>query len=195
MQKQSDTVLKSSIEIYKTSDNTIGIKVAFQDETVWLTQSQMAELFGINKSGISRHIKNIFETQELEESATVAKIATVQTEGDRSIMRDLVHYNLDMIISVGYRVNSKKEKASNLLYFITKNHSFVDGNKRIAAACFLYFLQRNHCLLQQNGMPVIDNNTLAALTLFIANSKPEEADIVKQLAISILIRNQENNQE
>ncbi len=195
MQKQSDTVLKSSIEIYKTSDNTIGIKVAFQDETVWLTQSQMAELFGINKSGISRHIKNIFETQELEESATVAKIATVQTEGDRSIMRDLVHYNLDMIISVGYRVNSKKEKASNLLYFITKNHSFVDGNKRIAAACFLYFLQRNHCLLQQNGMPVIENNTLAALTLFIANSKPEEADIVKQLAISILIRNQENNQE
>lgn len=82
-----------------------------------------------------------------------------------------------------------EEKAANLLYFITKNHSFIDGNKRIAATCFLYFLQTNRALLKPDGLPVIDNSTLAALTLFIAASKPEEASIVKQLTISILNRN------
>jgi prophage maintenance system killer protein len=82
-----------------------------------------------------------------------------------------------------------EEKAANLLYFITKNHSFVDGNKRIAAACFLYFMEQNKALLKPDGTPIIDNATLAALTLFIATSKPEEAEIVKQLTISILNRN------
>lgn len=82
-----------------------------------------------------------------------------------------------------------EEKAANLLYFITKNHSFVDGNKRIAAACFIYFLQKNNALLKPEGTPIIDNATLAALTLFIATSKAEEAEIVKQLTISILNRN------
>ncbi len=82
-----------------------------------------------------------------------------------------------------------EEKAANLLYFITKNHSFVDGNKRIAAACFVYFLEQNDVLLKEDGHPIIDNNTLAALTLFIATSKTEESDIVKQLVISILNRN------
>ena len=86
---------------------------------------------------------------------------------------------------------SIEEKAANLLYFITKNHSFVDGNKRIAAACFLYFMQKNHALFNPNGSPIIDNATLAALTLFIATSKTDEAEIVKQLTISILNRNKE----
>ena len=72
---------------------------------------------------------------------------------------------------------------------ITKNHSFVDGNKRIAASCFVYFLKQNDSLLNEDGQLIIDNNTLAALTLFIATSKTEEADIVKQLVISILNRN------
>jgi prophage maintenance system killer protein len=84
---------------------------------------------------------------------------------------------------------SIEEKAANLLYFITKNHSFVDGNKRIAAACFLYFMEKNKALLKYDGTPIIDNATLAALTLFIATSKTEEAEIVKQLTISILNRN------
>lgn len=83
-----------------------------------------------------------------------------------------------------------EEKAANLLYFITKNHSFVDGNKRIAAACFVYFLQQNNALLKSDGSPIIENDTLAALTLFIATSKTDEADIVKRLVISILNRNQ-----
>ena len=84
---------------------------------------------------------------------------------------------------------SIEEKASNLLYFITKNHSFVDGNKRIAAACFAYFLQQNKILLTDSGISIIDNDTLAALTLFIAASKSEESETVKKLTISILNRN------
>jgi prophage maintenance system killer protein len=79
-----------------------------------------------------------------------------------------------------------EEKAANLLYFITKNHSFVDGNKRIAAACFLLFLDRNNALYRASGTPLISNEALAALTLFIATSKTEEADIVKHFIISIL---------
>ena len=82
-----------------------------------------------------------------------------------------------------------EEKAANLLYFITKNHSFVDGNKRIAAACFVYFLNQNTALFKDDGKQIIDNDTLAALTLFIASSKTEEAEIVKRLVISILNRN------
>jgi prophage maintenance system killer protein/prophage antirepressor-like protein len=82
-----------------------------------------------------------------------------------------------------------EEKAANLLYFVVKNHSFVDGNKRIAAACFLYFLEQNNALLKPDGSPIIDNSTLAALTLFIATSKTNESEIVKHLVISILNRN------
>ena len=81
-----------------------------------------------------------------------------------------------------------EEKAANLLYYIVKNHSFVDGNKRIAAACFLFFLERNNYLFI-NEKPIISNEALASLTLFIAASKSEEADIVKKLVISILNRN------
>lgn len=82
-----------------------------------------------------------------------------------------------------------EEKAANLLYYITKNHSFVDGNKRIAAACFLYFLQQNNVLKNSKGDPIINNETLATLTLYIANSKSEENEVVKQLIISVLNRN------
>jgi prophage maintenance system killer protein len=84
---------------------------------------------------------------------------------------------------------SIEEKAANLLYFITKNHSFVDGNKRIAAACFLYFLQKNDLLFNKNGSQIIGNETLASLTLFVASSETSEAEIVKRLIISILNRN------
>ena len=83
---------------------------------------------------------------------------------------------------------SIQEKAANLLYYIVKNHSFVDGNKRIAAACFLYFLDKNKALIK-DSKTIISNEALAALTLFIATSKPEEADIVKQFVISVLNRN------
>ena len=321
--------MDNKIEIYKTKDNLTEIRVQFDEETVWLSQVQMLDLFESSKANISEHIKHIYADGELSRSATVRKFRTVQVEGNRSVSREIEHYNLDVIISVGYRVNSKRgiqfrqwatarlkdylvqgyainekrlaqkqqeveylktgirilnraieqqataeelemlhifakglellddydhetldiqgntnlqtvyptydeymnlinkmysefksgvfavpkddsfhssinqirqgfgdtefyptieEKAANLLYFITKNHSFIDGNKRIAAACFIYFLQRNEALLRSDGTPIINNSTLAALTLFIATSKPEEAQIVKQLAISILNR-------
>jgi len=87
---------------------------------------------------------------------------------------------------------SLQEKAANLLYFIVKNHSFVDGNKRIAAACFIYFLDKNKALMNKNNGLSIGNDALAALTLFIATSQPQEADIVKRFIISILNRNEDN---
>ncbi|MFL2080557.1 virulence RhuM family protein [Latilactobacillus sakei] len=92
--------------LYKTDNSNISIDVIISNETLWTTQKAMAELFGVDKSSISRHLKNIFETHELEELATVAKIETVQNEGARSVTRELTIYNLDAIISVGYRVNS-----------------------------------------------------------------------------------------
>ena len=94
--------------LYQAEDGQTRIECRFQGETVWLTQQQMAELFGVDKSGVSRHLKNIYESGELSQEATVAKFATVQTEGNRKIKRNLTYYNLDVIISVGYRVNSKK---------------------------------------------------------------------------------------
>ena len=322
--------MKNKIEIFKSSDNQIELKVQFDEDTVWLNQRQMAELFDKDSDTIGLHLKNIYNESELEEISTTEYFSVVQKEGKRLVKRKIKFYNLDTIISVGYRVNSKRgtqfrqwatqrlkdylvqgyainekrlaqkqqeveylktgirilnramdeqttaeefemlkvfakglsllddydhelldkkgitqqqtnypsveeylkmiqvmyseidselfakpkdesfhssvnqikqsfgdtelyptieEKAANLLYFITKNHSFVDGNKRIAAACFLYFMEQNKALLKPDGTPIIDNATLAALTLFIATSKPEEADIVKQLTISILNRN------
>lgn len=87
---------------------------------------------------------------------------------------------------------SLEEKATMLLYFVVKNHAFVDGNKRIAAACFLKFLQQNNMLFNSDQQPIISNDTLASLTLFIASSKPEEMQTVTRLVISVLNRNNSN---
>ena len=97
---------ENNIIIFKTEDNQIKVDVHFYDESVWLTIDQMAELFERNKSTISRHIKNIYEENELTPEATVAKFATVQNEGGRRVERLMDYYNLDVIISVGYRVKS-----------------------------------------------------------------------------------------
>lgn len=97
---------RGQILLYQTPDGESRIEVKLQGETVWLTLDQMAELFQRNKSTISRHIKNVFDEGELQPEATVAFFATVQSEGNRKVSRDLAFYNLDMIISVGYRVHS-----------------------------------------------------------------------------------------
>ena len=97
---------RGQILLYQTPDGESRIEVRLQGETVWLNLDQMAELFQRNKSTISRHIKNVFEEEELQQDATVAFFATVQTEGKRKVERDIAYYNLDMIISVGYRVHS-----------------------------------------------------------------------------------------
>lgn len=96
------------IILYQTQEGEAKIEVRLANETVWLTADQMAELFQRNKSTISRHIKNIFESGELEQNRTVAFFATVQNEGQRKVERNITYYNLNMIISVGYRVNSHR---------------------------------------------------------------------------------------
>ena len=94
--------------LYTAPTGEIRVDVLLQDESVWLTQKAIAELFGVVKSTVSEHLTNIFTTNELDETSTVRKIRTVQTEGNRTVNRDLDYYNLDAIISVGYRVNSAK---------------------------------------------------------------------------------------
>ena len=98
---------KSEIILFKTKDEKISISVHLEDETVWLTQEMIAQLFETTKQNVSLHILNIFEEKELDEKATVKDFLTVQQEGNRKVKRKLIYYNLDMIISVGYRVKSK----------------------------------------------------------------------------------------
>lgn len=328
-------MMNNSIEIYRSLDGSIQLNVKLENDTVWLTQSQMAELFGVDRTSIVRHIRNIYKSEELDQNSTCAKNAQVRTEGHRSILREIPYYNLDMIISVGYRVNSKnatsfrrwatsvlkqyiikgyainqqikldrynelkdvvrlmsrtvglqekvtseeygglfnvisdyvyaldtldhydyqslsiqkttkiepfratydnameainalkekfggsqwfanekddsfkssigqiyqtfggeylypsvEEKAAMLLYLVVKNHSFSDGNKRIAAMLFLWFLNNNHVLYAEDGHKRIADNTLVALTLMIAESRTEEKDVMVKVVVNLI--NKEN---
>jgi len=321
---------KNQIEIYHNEKSNITVAVKLVGETLWLDQYQIAHLFDTDRTSIGRHLKKNYTSKELDIEATSAKIAQVQKDGGREVKRNINFYNLDAILSVGYRVNSKKgtayriwanqvlkdylvkgysinkkrlaekdkeikflhsgiqivsraieekatqkgfeylnqflkglsllddydhesldtkgitlseaiypkrkdyqslidrmkaefdsdifgfekdqsfesaiaqiskgfdetyfypsieEKAATLLYPVVKNHAFTDGNKRIAAACFLMFLQQNNLLINKLGNPIISNEALASVTLFIASSKPEEMEVVKNLVISILNRN------
>ena len=98
---------KSEIVIFKTADEKISVDVCFEGETVWLTQAQLVDLYGSSKANASEHIKHIFEEEELTKEATVRKFRTVKTEGNRNVEREIEYYNLDMIISLGYRIKSK----------------------------------------------------------------------------------------
>nr|MBP9888318.1 virulence RhuM family protein [Leptospiraceae bacterium] len=99
---------QSELLLYQTPDGVTKIETRLQDETVWLTQAQLCELFQKSKSSISEHIKHIFEEGELEEALTVRKFRTVQKEGSKDVEREIEYYNLDVIISVGYRVKSHR---------------------------------------------------------------------------------------
>lgn len=101
------TTDESQIVLYQP-DESISLQVKIEEDTVWLTQAQMVELFGSSKANISEHINNIYQQGELMQSATVRKIRTVRKEGNRTVTRNMDYYNLDMIISVGFRVNSHK---------------------------------------------------------------------------------------
>ena len=101
MATEKEIAHSGKVVIYQTEDSKTKVNVWFEDETVWLSIEQMAELFGRDKSVISRHIKHIFEEGELEEDSTVAKFATVQREGYRDVERNVEYYNLDVVISVG----------------------------------------------------------------------------------------------
>lgn len=121
--------------LYQTANGEINLNVLLQEETIWLTQKAMGELFGVAKSTISEHLSNIFETNELQKEATVRNFRTVQQEGERQVARDLEYYNLDAIISVGYRVNSTK--ATQFRIWATKTlkeyiiKGFVLDDKRL----------------------------------------------------------------
>lgn len=99
---------QKNIVIYQAPNGAIEVRIDSQKETILLTQQQVAELFGVQKAAISKHVKNIFDSSELDKTATVSNLETVQTEGKRTIKRKVEYYNLDLILSVGYRVNSKK---------------------------------------------------------------------------------------
>ena len=123
---------KSNIVVY--NDGELELNVSVKQESVWLNLNQICELFDRDKSVISRHIKNIFLEKELEKFSTVAKYATVQLEGGREILRDIEYYNLDVIISVGYRVKSQKgvkfrQWATTILRNYIQNGYVINGEK------------------------------------------------------------------
>ena len=99
---------ESQILFYANPDGSVKIDVYFQDETVWLTQKQMAELFGVEVSTVNYHLKEIFNSLELQENSTIRKIRIVKLEGQRQVEREVEYYHLDAIISVGYRINSQQ---------------------------------------------------------------------------------------
>lgn len=143
----------SEILIYKTPDNKINVEMKLVDETLWLPQNKIAELFGVTKASISRHIKNIYKSQELDTASTVSKIETVQNEGGREIKRQIEYYNLDMIIAVGYRINSKQAThfriwATNILKeyiikgFVMNDKRLMEPNKTFGEDYFDELLER-----------------------------------------------------
>lgn len=223
----------TNVVIYQAKNGQIEFRGDFKRDTVWGSLNQISELFGRDKSVISRHIKNIFKSQELEPNSVVAKIATTASDG-KTYQVD--YYNLDVILSVGYRVDSKQatlfriwatktlrqhllegytinkkrialnyerflravgnvfqsfgkqdvyptveEKASHLLYFMVKNHPFVDGNKRSGAFAFVWLL-RKAGLLRANLTP----EALTALTLLVAESPAKEKEKIIGLILLLL---------
>jgi len=195
--------LQVSILLYPQAGGSDATEVRLEGDTVWLTQKQMAELFATTPENILMHLKNVYQEGELRESATAKDFLVVRQEGKRQVKRQLKHYNLDAIISVGYRVNSTQathfrqwatrvlrehltqgfsieERAAHLLYFVIKNHPFSDGNKRSGAFLFLLYLR-------QEGMRLtLDENGLTALTLLIAESDPKAKDLMVRLVMNRL---------
>ena len=195
--------LQVSILLYPQAGGSDATEVRLEGDTVWLTQKQMAELFATTPENILMHLKNVYQEGELRESVTAKDFLVVRQEGKRQVKRQLKHYNLDAIISVGYRVNSTQashfrqwatrvlrehltqgfsieERAAHLLYFVIKNHPFSDGNKRSGAFLFLLYLR-------QEGMRLtLDENGLTALTLLIAESDPKAKDLMVRLVMNLL---------
>lgn len=314
----------TNIVLYTSKDGTVKLDVQLEQETIWLSQAQMASLFATERSVITKHIRNVFKSKELEKKRVCAKFAHTAADGKTYQTQ---FYNLDAIISVGYRVNSKRgtefriwatnvlrqhlvqgysvnekrlkalqqsiklasdvskrkklsgdeatallqtvseyayaldllddydhqrvairktsrrktkpvthdevlklidqmrikfgdsavfgkekdqslhgslnavmqtfdgkdlypsveEKAANLLYFLVKNHSFVDGNKRIAAAVFLRFCEKNKLIYDKEGHKRIEDNALVAMTLMIAESRPREKDLITAMLTNLIV--------
>ena len=155
--KSQQNEIRKEIAIYQSETGAIEFQADVKKETLWTSLQQIAGLFDTDKSGISRHIKNIYQTGELEKKSTVAKIATVQKEGNRTIKREIESYNLDVILSVGYRVNSKKAtKFRRWATEVLKEHifkGFTINKERIASnyKLFLKALDDVKALLPENS--------------------------------------------
>ena len=201
MARINNTNIKTSLAAFRDEAFELDVAVSATDNTVWLTLDQVSLLFEKDKSTVSRHIKNIFSEHELEKEATVAKYATVQLEGSRSVERLIEYYNLDVIISVGYRVKSKRGIAFRKWATTVLNDYLLRGyaeNKRrleaqgktielqsriIAHMAEVDEKERNVVYLSRQ---VITNGALVAITLMIAESRPEEKDVMITLVMSLL---------
>ncbi|CAG0999940.1 MAG: virulence protein RhuM/Fic/DOC family protein [Bacteroidetes bacterium] len=319
----------NEVILYQTKNNQTQVEVRFEGDSVWLNQYQLVELFESSRSNIVEHIKNIYNTEELDKKSTCRNFRQVRKEGKRMVEREIEHYNLDVIISVGYRVNSKRgtqfrqwatqrlkdylvkgytinqkrldelqqtvqliqksisnetnlteakglleiitnytqsfvllnqydsntikttglnkeityeiqyqeakqaivelkkqlmakkeatnlfgnekdqsfsgilqsvvqtfdgvylyhsieEQAAHLLYFCIKNHPFSDGNKRIGAFLFIWFLEKNKHRFKKNGELKINDNGLTALALLVAQSHPDEKELMVKLVVNLI---------
>jgi hypothetical protein len=127
--EEKDNPQQSDIIFYNTPTGDVKIEVVFNDETFWLTQKRMAELFGVEVPAINKHLSNIYETGELNKTATISNLETVQQEGNRKVKRNVEFYNLDAIIAVGYRVNSHQAKQFRI--WATKSDSYPSYNNRL----------------------------------------------------------------
>lgn len=136
---------RGEIILYEVPEGHIKLDVRLEQETIWLNLNQLAALFDRDKSVISRHLNKVFKEGELKRKSTVAKYATVQAEGNRKVQRNVEYFNLDAIISVGYRVNSKRDTQFR-----------------------------------------ISNAALVAMTLLIAESRPDEKDILARIVTHLL---------
>ena len=148
----------NQIIIYQTEDGQTQVDVRMENETVWLTQAQMAELFQTDRTSIVRHINNIYKVEELERESTSAKIAQVQMEGHRTVTRQIPYFNLDMIISAGYRVNAKRgvqfrRWASKILKeFLVKGYAVNDRLRRDQLGELRQLVQLVGCTLQSRDI-------------------------------------------
>ena len=207
--------MKNEIVLFEAKDGSFAMPVQVKAETVWLSLSQMAQLFERDKTVVFRHVKNAIADGEIDPKVTIANFAMVTPHGavpGKTRVQNVDCYNLDVIISADSALfgnekdgsfksalgavyqsfggkdlyPSAQEKAANLLYLVTKNHGFSDGNKRIAAGLFLYFLKRNRLLLRKDGSKRIADHTLVALTVMIAESKPQEKEMMVNLVMTFL---------
>jgi prophage maintenance system killer protein len=192
--------MEDKIAIYKDENNAIQLEVRMDGDMLWLTRQQLALLFGRDYKTISKHINNALK-EELAGEVVVAKFANTTQHGaieNKTQAHDIEHFNLEMVTSIGYRVKSRRgvqfrkwaKQAAMLLYLVTKNHSFSDGNKRIAATLFLWFLNNNGILYREDGSKRLADNTLVALTLMIAESRTEEKDVMVKVVVNLI--NQQN---
>ena len=161
MKKGSTT---KNIVIYQTKNGAIELRADIHKETMWANLNQIAELFGVQKAAVSKHIKNIFETGELSSKATISKMETVQKEGKRSVSRSIEVYNLDMIVAIGYRVNSKNATqfriwATKVLrefltkgYIINRKHIRRNYDMFMKSVADIQMLLPEHIVLDPNSI-------------------------------------------